>query len=64
MQSPSIYNMMKSKIFFFFSLLLDLGNQYLKGKEEDLDETDKRESHAEAEHPFDVGDERNWRHHL
>ena len=64
MQSPSIYNMMKSKIFFFFSLLLDLGNQYLKGKEEDLDETDKRESHAEAEHPSDVGDERNWRHHL
>ena len=48
----------------FFSLLLDLANQYLRGKEEDLDKTDERESHAESEHPSDVGDERNWRHHL
>ena len=48
----------------FFSLLLDLANQYLRGKEEDLDKTDKRESHAEAEHSSDVGDERHGRHYL
>ena len=41
----------------FFSLLLDLANQYLRGKEEDLNKTDKGESHAESEHPPDVGDE-------
>ena len=64
MLSLSMYNEMKNEIFVFFSLLLDLANQDLRGKEEDLDETDKRESHAESEHPSDVGDERNWRHHL
>ena len=64
MLSLSMYNEMKNEIFVFFSLLLDLANQDLRGKEEDLDETDKRESHAESEHPSDVGDECNWRHHL
>ena len=55
---------MKHRIFVFFSLLLDLANQYLRGKEEDLNKTDKRESHAESQHPSDVGDERCGRHHL
>ena len=58
------YNEMKHGIFVFFSLLLDLANQDLRGKEEDLNETDKRESHTKTEHSSDVGDERNWRHHL
>ena len=64
MQSPSIYNMMKSKIFVFFSLLLDLVNQDLRGKEEDLNQTNKGESHAETEHTSDVGNESRGRHHL
>ena len=55
---------MKNEIFVSFSLLLDLANQYLRGKEEDLDKTDKGESHAEAKHSSDVGDERHGRHHL
>ena len=63
MQSRSVYNEMK-KDNISFSLLLDLANQYLKGKEDDLNETDERESHAESEHSSDVGDERHGRHHL
>ena len=55
---------MKHGIFVFFSLLLDLANQDLRGKEEDLDKTNKGESHAESQHPSDVGDERCGRHHL
>ena len=31
---------------------------------ENLDKSDKRESHAESEHSSDVGDERNCWHHL
>ena len=55
---------MKHGIFVFFSLLLDLANQDLRGKEEDLNETDKGESHAEAKHSSDIGDEGCGRHHL
>ena len=33
-----------------FSLLLDPAYQYLRGKVEDLDKTNKRESHAESEY--------------
>ena len=47
-----------------FSLLLDSANQSLGSKEDDLDQTDKGESHAEAKHSSDVGDERRGRHHL
>ena len=47
-----------------FSLLLDSANQSLESKEDDLDKTDKGESHAEAKHSSDVGDERHGRHHL
>ena len=55
---------MKHGIFVFFSLLLDLANQDLRGKEEDLNETDKGESHTKTKHPSDVGDESRGRHHL
>ena len=61
MQRPIIYNEMKNEL---FSLLLDLANQHLRGKEEDLNETDKGESHTKTEHPSDVGDESRGRHHL
>ena len=64
MQSPSINNEMKKTIFVSSSLLLDLANQYLKGKEEDLNKTNKGESHTESQHPPDVGNERCGRHHL
>ena len=63
-QRPSIYNEMKNEIFVFFSLLLDLANKYLRGKEEDLNKTNKGESHAETEHTSDVGNESRGRHHL
>ena len=55
---------MKNEIFVFFSLLLDLANQDLRGKEEDLNETDKGESHTKTEHPSDVCDKSRDRHHL
>ena len=55
---------MKNEIFVFFSLLLDLANQDLRGKEEDLNQTNKGESHAETEHTSDVGNESRGRHHL
>ena len=55
---------MKHGIFVFFSLLLDLANQDLRGKEEDLNETDKGESHTKTKHTSDVGDESRGRHHL
>ena len=64
MQRPIIYNEMKNEIFVFFSLLLYLANQDLRGKEEDLNKTDKGESHAETEHTSDVGDKSRGRHHL
>ena len=57
MQSPSIYKERKNEIFVFFSLLLDLANKYLRGKEEDLNKTNKGQSHAESQHPSDIGDE-------
>ena len=63
-QKPRIYNEMKNEIFVFFSLLLDLANQDLRGKEEDLNKTDKRESHTKSKHPSDVSDESRGRHHL
>ena len=40
------------------------GNQNSRGKEKDLNKTNKGESHAESQHPSDVGDERCGRHHL
>ena len=55
---------MKHGIFVFFSLLLDLANQDLRGKEEDLNETDKGEAHTKTEHTSDVCDESRGRHHL
>ena len=55
---------MKHGIFVFFSLLLDLANQDLRGKEEDLNETDKGEAHTKTEHTSDVGNESRGRHHL
>ena len=55
---------MKNEIFVFFSLLLYLANQDLRGKEEDFNETDKGESHTKTEHPSDVGNESRGRHHL
>ena len=63
-QRPSIYNEMKNEIFVFFSLLLYLANQDLRGKDEDLNETDKGESHTKTEHSSDVGDKSRGRHHL
>ena len=61
MQRPIIYNEMKNEL---FSLLLDLANQHFRGKEEDLNETDKGESHTKTKHTSDVGDESRGRHHL
>ena len=55
---------MKHGIFVFFSLLLDLANQDLRGKEEDLNETDKGEAHTKTKHTSDVCDESRGRHHL
>ena len=45
-------------------LVLYLADQHLRCKVEDLDKTDKRESHAESEHSSDVGDEGYGRHYL
>ena len=64
MQSLGIYNEMKIEIFVFFSLILDLANQDLRGKEEDLNETDKGESHTKTKHTSNVCDESRGRHHL
>ena len=63
-QRPRIYNEMKNEIFVFFSLLVYLANQDLRGKKEDLNETDKGEAHTKTKHPSDVGDESRGRHHL